>query len=383
MTLTYGSLFSGYGGLDRGVQAVLPGRTAWHVEFDQNPSRILAHHWPDVPNYGDVTTVDWENVEPVDVLTGGYPCQPFSHAGNRRGTNDDRHLWPHVAEAVAVLRPGLCVFENVRGHLSLGFDQVLRDLHQLDYDVHWYSLRAADIGAAHGRMRLFIFAKDRHNENPASIGDAETPGRDPHRGVPLGLVVGAGGRPVRAGGVHGEAAGVRPDARGAYICPPELVRADARLGLGAGRREEKLFLTPVAAEGVKPSNTMGVARRQATGEVFLTNQIVTLCGLDPTEPKPREVGRRWGDYAPAIARWEHLMGRPAPAPTCTGKNGKPQLSAAFCEWLMGLPAGHVTDPAIGISRANQLKALGNGVVPHQAAAATAAWVQDMRQETTP
>jgi len=78
-----GSLFSGYGGLDMAVSSVLGGAVAWHVEYDKAPSRILAYHHPDVPNYGDVTQVDFTTIEPVDVLTGGYPCQPFSHAGLR------------------------------------------------------------------------------------------------------------------------------------------------------------------------------------------------------------------------------------------------------------------------------------------------------------
>ena len=160
-----GSLFSGCGGLDLGVRSVLGGTVAWHSDIDPGACMILAHHWPDVPNLGDITQVDWSTVEPVDVITGGYPCQPFSAAGQRRGVEDDRHLWPYVAEGIAALRPSLCVFENVRGHLSLGYDQVLRDLHQLGYDVWWYLLRAADVGAAHGRARLFIFGSDRRNES--------------------------------------------------------------------------------------------------------------------------------------------------------------------------------------------------------------------------
>ncbi len=83
----------------------------------------------------------------------------------------------------------------------------------------------------------------------------------------------------------------------------------------------------------------------------------------------RGSGVAWGPYAPAIARWEHALGRPAPTPTEPGRNGQPRLSPRFVEWLMGLPTGHVTDPAIGISRNDQLKALGNGVVPQQAEAA--------------
>ena len=121
-----GSLFSGYGGLDMAVEAVFPdARPAWFCEWDDAPSKILAHHWPDVPNYRDVTAVDWSAVEPVDIITGGYPCQPFSAAGRRKGTDDDRHLWPYVREAVRVLRPRYVVLENVAGHRSLGFDRVL------------------------------------------------------------------------------------------------------------------------------------------------------------------------------------------------------------------------------------------------------------------
>ncbi len=122
-----GSLFSGYAGLDIAVAAVFGGEVVWHVEYDDAPSKILAHHYPDVPNYGDVTTCDWATMPPVDVLTGGYPCQPFSAAGRRKGTDDERHLWPYVREAIRVLRPRYTVLENVAGHRSLGFDRPVGD----------------------------------------------------------------------------------------------------------------------------------------------------------------------------------------------------------------------------------------------------------------
>jgi len=80
-----GSLFSGVAGLDRAVEAVTGATPAWFVEFDAAPSKVLARHYPDIPNYGDVTTVDWSQVEPIDILTGGFPCQDLSHAGNRKG----------------------------------------------------------------------------------------------------------------------------------------------------------------------------------------------------------------------------------------------------------------------------------------------------------
>ncbi len=224
-----GSLFSGYGGADLAVQSVFPDATpAWFVEYDKHPSTILAKRFPGVKNYGDVTTVDWAAVEPVDILTAGWPCQPFSHAGQRRGTDDDRHLWPYVADALRVLRPRYMFGENVAGHLSLGFDTVLADLAGLGFDARWGVVRASDAGAPHRRARLFIAAT-----------------------------------------------------------------ADA-----------------------------------------------------------------W---------WEHILGRPAPAPTEPGRDERPRLNPAFVEFMMGLPAGWVTDA--GIPRNAQLKALGNGIVWQQMALA--------------
>lgn len=120
MSLTTGSLFSGYAGLDMAVNAYFGSRTAWFVEYDSAPSKILTHHWPDVPNHGDITTIDWAQVEPVDILTGGYPCQPFSAAGRRKGEDDERHLWPYVREAIRHLRPRYTLLENVAGHRSSG-----------------------------------------------------------------------------------------------------------------------------------------------------------------------------------------------------------------------------------------------------------------------
>ena len=160
MTTTIGSLFSGYGGLDIAVAAHYKAQVIWHVEWERAPSLVLDAHWPGIPNHGDVTTIDWAAMPPVDILTGGYPCQPFSHAGLRRGTDDVRHLWPHAATAIRLLRPRICVFENVSGHLGLGFDTVLGDLAALGFDVRWGVVRASQTGAPHRRERLFIVASN-------------------------------------------------------------------------------------------------------------------------------------------------------------------------------------------------------------------------------
>ena len=161
MVMTIGSLFSGMGALDLAAEEVFGATTAWVSDIDPGACKVLAHRFPHAPNLGDITTINWADVQRVDIIAGGYPCQPFSTAGRRMGQDDDRHLWPHVRDALAIMRPRLVVFENVRGHISLGFDEVVRDLHQLGYDIQWRLVRASDIGACHHRARLFILGVNR------------------------------------------------------------------------------------------------------------------------------------------------------------------------------------------------------------------------------
>lgn len=119
-----GALFAGYGGLDLAIQTVLGGDLAWVSEVDPAASRILAHRFPDVPNHGDITRIDWATVEPVDVLTGGSPCQDLSTAGRRAGMTEGTrsNLWVAMREAIAQLRPRIIVWENVRGAFSAAAD---------------------------------------------------------------------------------------------------------------------------------------------------------------------------------------------------------------------------------------------------------------------
>jgi DNA (cytosine-5)-methyltransferase 1 len=157
--LALGSLCSGYGGLDLAAQAILgPLRHAWHAETDPGAATVLAHHWPDVPNLGDLTAVDWTAVPPVDVLTAGYPCQPLSFAGRRAGMTDERWIWGDVFAAIRVLRPRIVLLENVAGHLSLGFGRVLGDLASAGFDAEWGCFRASEVGAPHRRERVFVAA---------------------------------------------------------------------------------------------------------------------------------------------------------------------------------------------------------------------------------
>lgn len=178
-------MFSGYGGLELGLSAVWSGpmEVTWYAENAPGPAAVMAYRHPDAPNLGDVSEVDWHDVPRVEVITGGTPCQDLSHAGKRGGfTEGNRsNLWVSMREAIAVLRPYVVVWENVRGALSAradsemepcpgcmgvpptsnlrAFGRVLGDLASLGYDnTRWVGLPASDSGAPHRRFRVFVVA---------------------------------------------------------------------------------------------------------------------------------------------------------------------------------------------------------------------------------
>lgn len=341
-----GSLFTGYGGLDMAAQSVFGGQVVWYSEIEPAACRVLAYHYPNVPNLGDITTVNWSDVEPVDVLTGGYPCQPFSHAGNRKGKNDDRHLWPYIAAALraGILRPGgVAVFENVDGHRSLGLADVMHDLAGLGLSARWGVVRAADAGAPHSRKRVFIVA---HASSR-----------------PLQGITAAGHRlsVIAECGTESPAHTTGAERREPQ---PEHLGAPARSAAEPGERAGAAANTCCERHG--SGKDVGVVGRLGT----TTEGSGRTASATWTEPAHRGVADEhtdWGKYESAIRRWEGVLMRQAPAPTITGSNGKPRLSPVFVEWMMGLPEGHVTGH--GLSNAQQLKMLGNGVVPQQAALA--------------
>lgn len=132
--MNVGSLFSGIGGFDLGLERA--GMTVkWQVENDPYCNRVLAKHWPDVTRYGDIKTIDWSEVEHVDLICGGFPCQPVSLAGKRQAQADERWLWPEFARAVCALRPRYVLVENVPGLLSKGLGDILGDLAALGMET--------------------------------------------------------------------------------------------------------------------------------------------------------------------------------------------------------------------------------------------------------
>lgn len=317
-----GSLFSGGGGLDLAVETLWPGTSwRWHAEVDRHALTVHGARWPDVPNLGDLSAVDWAEVPPVDVLLGGYPCQPWSNAGKKKGQDDDRDGWPWFRDVISHLRPDVVLLENVSGHVvPAGAGRTVGDLADLGYDAVWTTLRASDVGAPHRRTRWFCVA---YTDDVGCEGAGSGAFGDDSRGGP------------------------RPAAH---------LTGDTGRFFNGDRRA--------------PADPGGVADERFRGP----GEMARTCG--PVEGEAREWERGgdaapdrgeaptdWGVYEPAIRRWEHVLNRPAPAP----RDGEGRLSPAFVEWMMGWPAGHVD----GVPRTAALRVLGNGVVPQQAVAAYA------------
>ncbi len=396
---TIGSLFTGYGGLDMGVAMALdPGaRVAWTSDVEKGPCRLAQVRWPDTPNLGDITAIDWADVEPVDIICGGSPCQDLSLAGKRAGMASGTRsgLWESMAAAVETIRPRLVVWENVLGALSarayspveqepgmLGNEsagpalraagRVAGDLAAIGYSSAWRVVRASDAGAPHQRARFFLIGYP--DGQPWDMRRAPRP-RKAARGRTLGQPAGPGlGTLMPTPTASDHKAGRHQDGTGHSLT-----------------QAVQLLPTPVAQpSGNSPSEHLRKkpGRERVTDlAIIVENDLLPTGGLLPTPqavnatysgagygPNLHEVATgadmsSFGPYAAAIARWEQVTGRAAPPPSTPSRRagGKPQLSARFVEWLMGLPDGHVTD--LDLSRERQLRMLGNGVVPQQAALA--------------
>lgn len=323
-----GSLCTGAGGLDLGLERALGIRWLWHAEPDETCSRVLEAHWPGVPNLGDVFTVDWNEIERVDLVAAGFPCPDYSLAGKRVGMEGDSgQVWFGVAAALRALRPSYVVLENVSGILNApgvdldagesAFGVVSADLADLGYDTVWSRLRASDLGAPHERLRWFCVA---------SLADTERAGVDANGSLRRGAPV--GDRPGRP-------------------APP---------GLPAGTQAGLLRAAHAEQDGGRAAaDANGAGREEQRGAIAVRTQ------QRPTERRGREAwlgdahSVEWGVYEDAVRRWEEAFGEPAPAPT----DELGRLSPAFPEWMLGYPSGWFDIP--GLSRSKTLRAIGNSV----------------------
>jgi DNA-cytosine methyltransferase len=166
--ITHVSLCAGYGGIDLGLSRAIPSlRTVAFSEIEAFAcanlvSKMEAGLLDAAPIWTNLKTFPWAEFHGrVDILSGGYPCQPFSSAGKRLGTEDPRHLWPYIADGIRAMRPRVCFFENVEGHISLGLREVVGELEEIGYKVAWGIFSAREVGAPHQRKRVFIMAHDK------------------------------------------------------------------------------------------------------------------------------------------------------------------------------------------------------------------------------
>ena len=332
---TIGSLFTGYGGLDMAVRMALDpaARVAWTSDVEPGPCRLAEVRWPSVPNLGDITQVDWSTVEPVDIICGGSPCQDLSLAGRRAGMASGTRsgLWESMFEAIKTLRPRLVVWENVRGALTSGAyslveqesrllgdrtdgpalraaGRVVGDLASIGYDAQWCVARASDVGAPHQRERLFL------TSHPA--------------GEPWKLRGLTASTETQGGRALGES-------RGSDRAPGALISTPTASDHKAGRHQEgtgmslsqpvQMLPTPQATNATASSTGYGANLHEVARDLMPTPSASdAIMGLPRTSGRPPEKATKlatrieytdFGMYAPALARWEQVLGRPAPAPT--------------------------------------------------------------------
>ena len=341
--LRIGSLCTGYGGLDMAAEAYFNAETIWTCEFDKHASKVIEARI-NKPNHGNLKTTDWSKVEPIDILTAGYPCQPFSHAGSRKGVEDERHLWPFIKDIIGILRPQFVLLENVRGHFGLGFREVLSDLTSIGYDARWKLIRASEVGAPHRRERLFILA------HPVGSRCSRT-------------------KSSRVSTAESRFAGQDTDDKYTHTDGQRCY-----LGQNYGDEVEHQGQSQLIASGLVETitaNTNSVSHDNArrTNRNLLDQAGEVFNGADRGESRSSTEaipdtnnGRRLGSMQGLQKRYDPcspMYLQEIPTPLDQGK-----LNVKFVEYMMGLPNGWVTD--VELPRAQMLKILGNGVVPQQA-----------------
>ena len=351
MTLNLFEMFAGYGGLSTAIENVLGARTTAVAEIEPGPSRILAHHYPHAPNLGDVTLAEWSDTGEVHVIGGGSPCQNISLAGKRRGMLHGTRsgLWASMRDAIAYHRPEFVVWENVRaattakassahdpngtlGNLrALG--RVLGDLAELGYNAEWTLARASDVGACHQRARIFLLAWD---AMARPVRDWADPSQQPFAWW---------NQTADAFKMRGE------------IYRDKLPVSGA-LHNGALYRRAHKSVAPPRAPKLLPTPTVGSTSPAAHGQIS-----------GDFRKRWDQALEAWGEYLPGIVHHAATLEmHDVPDPTMPGhrEGSRRRLNPAFAEWMMGIPAGHVTNPALGLTRQQQLTAIGNGVMTQQA-----------------
>ena len=332
--MKHGSLFSGIGGFD--LAAEWAGwENVFHCEWNEFGQKVLKYHFPKAITHNDITKTDFTTYrDRIDVLTGGFPCQPYSSAGKRLGKEDERHLWPEMLRAIREIKPSWVVGENVLGLVNwnggLVFEEVQSDLEAEGYEVQPYILPAAGVGAPHRRDRVWFVAHKNTDKNGRSHIERE---KEPKK---------RGQRNVSSGNNE-------------RICP---YNAKNRLATYSDKRDDRRTARKDAGKGGEERGQERNAVRESveSGEVFgdpsnsdntRADKRVRDNGNGKTENKGRQEQPQLESWA-GRGRWENFPTKP---PICGGNDGLPREldGITFPTW-----------------RNESIKAYGNAIVPQVA-----------------
>lgn len=390
MELTHLSLFSGIGGLD--LAAELAGvKTIGQCEWEEYPTKVLEKHWPDTPRWKDIRTLTGDDFyertgrRTVDIISGGFPCQPFSVAGKQRGKEDDRYLWPEMVRVIKELRPTWVVGENVAGIIKMALSDILYELEACGYRTRTFLIPACAVGARHRRYRVAIVGYSEYNglSSAAVTGGTQKTGRGQQEGKKKA----------------GEFTGASKSGNGQDVANSHTERElqstgseqDIRNGVGIGRKTladaESQFegRLPVRKEPKKPGSIGSREDVQHADSAGCKEQYVTA------EPD-KEGFTGWGCDAGNVCnatsqrlsnRTEESMGGQRTQEQESERSMRRTVESVLGGMVDGFPAGmdgdldflinHYWDDepdipriATGIKhRVDRLKCLGNAVVPQQ------------------
>ena len=392
------SLCTGYGGIERGLNlAGIEHRVIAHVEIEAFAianlvAKMEAGKLDAAPVWSNLKTLPVESFrDRVDILTGGYPCQPFSAAGKRLGEEDPRHLWPYICDIIRAVRPVRCFFENVEGHISLGLREVISDLESLGYKVAWGIFSAREVGAPHQRKRVYIMAncdnglsqfshKEIRTGGDASINGSELMGNSKHHGSSS----------TQIGGSNAE------NARG-----PEKGSEDAVQSSGASGRSnnESLSRSDTMADSQSELSKRTISERdrigqseEALGDRSDSEGASSVADTDSTRSREGGISCKGADGSKLVSNGQAggtILADPinerSQRQPGDGKNVNkrgwfnPKQDGSISEEGV-LSRGHTAgwwppEPRLGrvvdgcANRVDRIRLLGNGVVPQTAAKA--------------